>query len=204
MFFDCICSNIVFFDCICSNIVFLAGSLAPRSRRQTRRQDEEKVIVFSPFEIMIKIQNQFLSLFVYFVRLLLVLDLFLLTCQLRSISVGWWGSLYLLNWCPNMYMKNSKNLYLYIICTCLLVTWEAYSSVGEDPCGAERARRQLSMGPHRDGLEPYLAIGVGLPGWIVLPIQSIIYCRDSDVVRVQLLRERVCQENSSPVVDCAA
>ena len=60
---DCICRNIVLLDCICSNIVFLAGSLAPRSRRQTRRQDEEKVIVFSPFEIMIKIQNQFLSLF---------------------------------------------------------------------------------------------------------------------------------------------
>ena len=36
---------------ICSNIVFLAGSLAPRSRRQTRRQDEEKVIVFLPLKL---------------------------------------------------------------------------------------------------------------------------------------------------------
>ena len=163
--------NIVFFDCICNNIVFLAGSLAPRSRRQTRRQDEEKVIVFLPLKLWSRSKIKFLSLFssvgyitqrlqrplpcirfrifvssphlafvchsyffVYFVRLLLVLDPFLLTCQLRSISVGWWGSLYLLNWCPNMYMKSSKNLYLYLICTCLLVTWEAYSSVGEYHC----------------------------------------------------------------------
>ena len=43
--------NIVFFDCICSNIVFLAGSLAPISRCQTRRQDEEKVIVFLPLKL---------------------------------------------------------------------------------------------------------------------------------------------------------
>ena len=28
---------------------------------------------------------------------------------------------------------------------------------------AERTRRQLSMGPRRDGLESYLSLGVGLP-----------------------------------------
>ena len=160
------------------------------------------------FRIFVSSHLAFVSnsyFFVYFVRLLLVLDLFLLTCQLRSISFGWWGSLYLLNWCLNMYMKSSKNLYLYLICTCLLVTWEAYSSVGEDPCGAERARRQLSMGPHRDRLEPYLAIGVGLTRFrmnsCTILINEILVgfrCCESSITK------RVCRENLTPVVDWTA
>ena len=35
---------------------------------------------------------------------LLVLDLYSLTCQLRSISVGWWGYLYLFNRYLNVYL----------------------------------------------------------------------------------------------------
>ena len=151
----------MFIDCICSNIVFLAGSLAPRSRRQTRRQDEEKVIVFLPLKLWSRSRMNPFSLFfgVGYIsqglqrllscirfRIFVSSDLAFVSnvrymvkkqiCLRRKgkglLSITWSQLAQMLE-CR---LKGifCKELYLYLICTRLPVNWEAYLLVGEDIC----------------------------------------------------------------------